>query len=210
MNNYYDVLGLTAFESSQETIEQAYKEGTQRMSEVINSDWAGQLVLFNEAYLVLSDVALKQHYDYSLRYNSPSTYLEQGIEEKRKRAKAFVESKLSLTVPLRKESSMSTLVKVLIVVAVAMLCAILTALVQDSLPDSDLPFMRALIMWIVITTPACLILAKKDRGAGYYILAFLIPLVGLIVALCLKKLPAEEQPQTQAVDLDITKETRKK
>ena len=210
MNNYYDVLGLTAFESSQETIEQAYKEGTQRMSEVTNSDWAGQLVLFNEAYLVLSDVALKQHYDYSLRYNSPSTYLEQGIEEKRKRAKAFVESKLSLTVPLRKESSMSTLVKVLIVVAVAMLCAILTALVQDSLPDSDLPFMRALIMWIVITTPACLILAKKDRGAGFFILAFLIPLVGFIVALCLKKLPAEEQPQIQANDLDITNETRKK
>lgn len=101
---------------------------------------------------------------------------------------------------------MSTPVKVLIVVAVAMLCAILTTLVQDSLPDSDLPFMRALIMWIVITTPACFILAKKDRGAGYYILAFLFPLIGLIVALCLKELPAGEQHQIQAVDLDITKE----
>lgn len=137
MNNYYDVLGLTAFESSQETIEQAYKEGTQRMSEVTNSDWAGQLVLFNEAYLVLSDVALKQHYDYSLRYNSPSTYLEQGIEEKRKRAKAFVESKLSLTVPLRKESSMSTLVKVLIVVAVAMLCARLINIVHSAVNSAQ-------------------------------------------------------------------------
>ena len=69
---------------------------------------------------------------------------------------------------------------------------------------------QLLIIIVIFTIPACIILSNKHRGAGYYILAFLIPLVGLIVALCLKKLPAEEQPQTQAVDLDITKETRKK
>ena len=97
MTNYYDTLGLPDYESSQEAIKQAYKRGTQRLSEAAtgNSNVAAQLIRLNEAFLVLSDVALKQHYDYSLRYNSPSTYLEQAIEARRKRAKAFIESKLS-------------------------------------------------------------------------------------------------------------------
>ena len=49
---------------------------------------------------------------------------------------------------------------------------------------------------------------NKHRGDGYYILAVFFPLIGFIVALCLKKLPAEEQPQIQANDLDITKEKK--
>ena len=55
-------------------------------------------------------------------------------------------------------------------------------------------------------------MSNKHRGAGYYILAVLFPVIGFIVALCLKKLPAEEQPQiqVQANDLDITNETLKK
>ena len=69
---------------------------------------------------------------------------------------------------------------------------------------------QLLIIILIFTIPACIILSNKHRGAGYYILAVLFPVIGFIVALCLKKLPAEEQPQTQAVDLDITKETRKK
>ncbi len=69
---------------------------------------------------------------------------------------------------------------------------------------------QLLIIIVIFTIPACIILSNKHRGAGYYILAVLFPVIGFIVALCLKKLPAEEQPQTQAVDLDITKETRKK
>ena len=64
------------------------------------------------------------------------------------------------------------------------------------------------MMWLAFTIPACFILSNKHRGAGYYILAAFIPLIGLIVALCLKKLPAEEQPQIQANDLDITKENK--
>ena len=66
------------------------------------------------------------------------------------------------------------------------------------------------MMWLAFTIPACFILSNKHRGAGYYILAVFFPPIGLIVAPCLKKLPAEEQPQTQANDLDITNETRKK
>ena len=69
---------------------------------------------------------------------------------------------------------------------------------------------QLLIIIVIFTIPACIILSNKHRGAGYYILAVFFPVIGFIVALCLKKLPAEEQPQTQAVDLDITKETRKK
>ena len=69
---------------------------------------------------------------------------------------------------------------------------------------------QLLIIIVIFTIPACIILSNKHRGAGYYILAVLFPMIGFIVALCLKKLPAEEQPQTQANDLDITNETRKK
>ncbi|GEM_PF-978785 len=133
MTNYYDTLGLPDYENSQEAIKQAYKRGTQRLSEVAagNSDVAAQLIRLNEAYLVLSDVDLKQHYDYCLRYNLPSTYLEQAIEARRKRAKAFIESKLSTPPPFRKKRSMSTPVKVLIVVgavwAALLQCAILIA-----------------------------------------------------------------------------------
>lgn len=133
MTNYYDTLGLPDYENSQEAIKQAYKRGTQRLSEAAtgNSDVAAQLIRLNEAFLVLSDVDLKQHYDYCQRYNLPSIYLEQAIEARKKRAKAFIESKLSTPPPFRKKRSMSTPVKVLIVVgavwAALLQCAILIA-----------------------------------------------------------------------------------
>lgn len=47
---------------------------------------------------------------------------------------------------------------------------------------------------------ACCILSNKNRGAGYYILAILFPLIGLIVAACLKK----KLPKDQRGTLDIT------
>lgn len=62
--------------------------------------------------------------------------------------------------------------------------------------------MQLIIVWVVFTIPACIILANKHRGAGYYILAILFPLIGLIFALCLKKLDQEER-----VSLDITDAT---
>ena len=136
MTNYYDTLGLPDYESSQEAIKQAYKRGTQ----------PAQLIRLNEAFLVLSDVDLKQHYDYCLRYNLPSTYLEQAIEARRKRAKAFIESKLSTPPPFRKKRSMSTPVKVLIVVgavwAALLQCAILIAIfcgIADGIAAQDSP-----------------------------------------------------------------------
>ena len=45
-----------------------------------------------------------------------------------------------------------------------------------------------LIFRIAMIVAACVILSKKNRGWGYYVLAILFPLIGLIVALCLKDL----------------------
>lgn len=60
-----------------------------------------------------------------------------------------------------------------------------------------------LISWIIFTVPACIILAKKNRGDGYYILAILFPLIGFIFALCLKKLGDKEETTAQT-SFDIT------
>lgn len=63
--------------------------------------------------------------------------------------------------------------------------------------------MQLLIVWLIFTVPACIILSKKNRGAGYYILAILFPLIGLIFALCLKKLDDKEEAAVQP-SFDIT------
>lgn len=68
--------------------------------------------------------------------------------------------------------------------------------------------MQLLLVWLIFTVvPACILLSKKNRGAGYYILAILFPLIGLIFALCLKKLNPEEENVTPPV-LDITEESK--
>ena len=46
---------------------------------------------------------------------------------------------------------------------------------------------------LLFTLPAFVILWKKHRGAGYYILAFLSPLIGLIFSLCLAQLKPKQQ-----------------
>ncbi len=66
--------------------------------------------------------------------------------------------------------------------------------------------MQILIVWVLFTIPACIILSKKNRGVGYYILAFLFPFIGLIFALCLKKIDPEEEKTTTPPSLDITNE----
>lgn len=67
--------------------------------------------------------------------------------------------------------------------------------------------MQLLIVWLIFTVPACIILSKKNRGVGYYILAILFPLIGLIFALCLKKIkPEEENPEPPT--LDITEDSK--
>ena len=118
-----------------------------------------------------------------------------------------------LPIDPREKGTRSTLFMAFVVMVSTILYAMLVAHVQDPFPDIDptrTPIFAALISSVVFTVPACFILDHKHRGAGYYVLAGFFPLIGLIVALCLKKLPAEEQHQIQAVDLDITKETRKK
>lgn len=47
--------------------------------------------------------------------------------------------------------------------------------------------MKIIIPLIFCTVPAFIILNKKNRGFGYYLLAVLFPLIGLIVALCLNR-----------------------
>lgn len=68
--------------------------------------------------------------------------------------------------------------------------------------------MQLLIVLLIFTVPACILLSKKNRGAGYYILAILFPLIGLIFALCLKKLNPEEKNLTPPT-LDITEDNQK-
>lgn len=53
-------------------------------------------------------------------------------------------------------------------------------------------FIVFIVLILLFTVPACIILSKKNRGWGYYLLAILYPLIGLIVALCLKKLEPEK------------------
>lgn len=65
--------------------------------------------------------------------------------------------------------------------------------------------MQLLIVWIIFTIPACIILSNKHRGFGYYLLAIFFPLIGLIFALCLKKLNPDEEITTPP-SLDITEE----
>lgn len=95
-------------------------------------------------------------------------------------------------------------------VFVVMVSAIIVLVLAQFFPlESELPSVRiTLIQLVIFTIPACFILQNKHRGDGYYFLAAFIPMIGFIVALCLKKLPAEEQPQIQANDLDITKEKK--
>lgn len=48
------------------------------------------------------------------------------------------------------------------------------------------------------------ILSHKNRGWGYYVLTIFMPLIGLIVALCLKKKSATNEEYTETPSLDIT------
>lgn len=53
--------------------------------------------------------------------------------------------------------------------------------------------MKILIPWLVFTVPAIIILNRKNRGFGYYLLAIIFPWIGIIVALGLKKLESREE-----------------
>ena len=76
MKNYYNILGLSSYEDSQDVILAKYKEITARLrSQVLSKDLKNQLIEVNEAFLVLSDKELKKKYDYSLSSNSQDNTL---------------------------------------------------------------------------------------------------------------------------------------
>lgn len=105
MKNYYNILGLSSYEDSQDVVLLRYKEMTAHLrSQVLSKDVKKQLIEVNEAFLVLSDKELKRKYDYSLSSNSQDTTLLSGITLKHERAAQFVSEKLDNAPKKRKKS----------------------------------------------------------------------------------------------------------
>lgn len=95
MKNYYDILGLSKFENNQDIILKAYKDHTATFQRSLykESNIREHLIVLNEAYLVLSDVNLKNKYDYALSASDFST-IKDSLLEKHKQATDFILSKL--------------------------------------------------------------------------------------------------------------------
>ncbi|MBD5201181.1 MAG: hypothetical protein HDS85_03935 [Bacteroidales bacterium] len=105
MKNYYNILGLSSYEDSQDVILAKYKEITARLrSQVLSKDLKNQLIEVNEAFLVLSDKELKKKYDYSLSSNSQDNTLLSSISLKHDRAIQFVSDKLDNVPKKRKRN----------------------------------------------------------------------------------------------------------
>lgn len=105
MKNYYNILGLSSYEDSQDVVLSRYKEMTAHLrSQVLSKDVKNQLIEVNEAFLVLSDKELKRKYDYSLSSNSQDTTLLSGISLKHERAVQFVSEKLDNAPKKRKKN----------------------------------------------------------------------------------------------------------
>jgi hypothetical protein len=59
-----------------------------------------------------------------------------------------------------------------------------------------------IIFWLGLMIWAFCILSIKGRGFGYYVLAFFFPLIGLIVAACLKnKSPIDKKEAHDITDV---------
>lgn len=105
MKNYYDILGLSSYEDSQDVILDKYKQVTAQLrSHVLDKDMREQLVDVNEAFLVLSDIELKRKYDYALSSNSTSDELLTLLRTKRQKAEQFITEKLANAPKKRKKS----------------------------------------------------------------------------------------------------------
>lgn len=105
MKNYYNILGLSSYEDSQDVILTKYKEITARLRlQVLSKDVKNQLIEVNEAFLVLSDNELKKKYDYSFSSNSQDYTLLSGISSKHDRAVQFVSEKLDNAPKKRKKN----------------------------------------------------------------------------------------------------------
>ena len=105
MKNYYNILGLSSYEDSQDVILAKYKEITARLrSQVLSKDVKNQLNEVNEAFLVLSDKELKKKYDYLFSSNPQDTTLQSSISLKHDRAVQFVSEKLDNAPKKRKKN----------------------------------------------------------------------------------------------------------
>lgn len=105
MKNYYNILGLSSYEDSQDVVLSRYKEMTAHLrSQVLSKDVKNKLIEVNEAFLVLSDKDLKRKYDYSLSSNTQDTTLLSGIALKHERAVKFVSEKLDNAPKKRKKN----------------------------------------------------------------------------------------------------------
>lgn len=105
MKNYYNILGLSSYEDSQDVILCKYKElTTQLRTQVLNKDLKGRLIEINEAYLVLSDAELKKEYDYNLSSDTSNENLTHKLLEKQKKAEFFISEKLDNAPKKRKKS----------------------------------------------------------------------------------------------------------
>ena len=76
------------------------------------------------------------------------------------------------------------------------------------------PAIIVLLIQVALIIAACVKISRNNRGAGYYILAILFPLIGFIVACCLSYniVPDKNDSQlppayhgTEPSDLDITR-----
>lgn len=105
MKNYYDILGLSSYEDSQDVILDKYKKATEMLSShVMNKDMRSQLIDINEAFLVLSDITLKRKYDYALSIGSERGELSNLLLEKRQKSEQFITDKLVATPKRRKKN----------------------------------------------------------------------------------------------------------
>ena len=105
MKNYYDILGLSSYEDSQDVILGKYREvTTQFRAHVLDKDMSQQLIDVNEAFLVLSDKELKKKYDYVLSSNSENEELLSLLTAKKQKAEQFIKDKLSNAPKKRKKS----------------------------------------------------------------------------------------------------------
>lgn len=106
MKNYYDILGLSSFEDSQDAILTAYRNGTKRLQQQISEgkDVKSNLVSLNEAYLVLSDKDLKKEYDYCLSTNQDNQDLNTAIDLLQAKAANFIDNRMSQMPKRRKKS----------------------------------------------------------------------------------------------------------
>ena len=76
------------------------------------------------------------------------------------------------------------------------------------------PAIIVLLIQIALIIAACVKISRKNRGAGYYVLAILFPLIGFIGACCLNyhiepdKTDTPQPPTYRGIDssdLDITR-----